>query len=835
MAVNDCLNLLVQDLAKFNKALKESDALTEGDARELYNELLNLKEEIKNKAIADKDNFFVKKADELISSRRAEVKMDSLQKYHQIETMKKNDNRLSGFSDETVHEGLLAGIDGTVLKRFGGRDSVTAAKHARLGKLYDTLYSTLQRMGVKNKIVLGVMDRILGNKAMDREVYQAYFAKHGMVPNEELLASLPKEAIAIADTIKLLNDEMFKMMEDVGIPISYRSSYFVNQIHDYKKIREVSADEWVKAIKANFSVEDSFKGKTDDEITKILLELRDDIVNGKQDTTPSVKSKEDKPVAGVTSQFLRRRLLEPRDGESAFRYNQQFGHDSLIESLNSSIEHVAKWTSIVEKFGIDPELELNRLISNTKKRLRQNPKAEQKFSQEEQFVRDVFDEALGMSRVPAKGIISKTLSNVRTLKAMALQGNTIFRSAPDISNSASNLATETGMNFFKAHLDILTETVRAFSPKVRQEAAELFHLHMVHSQGQIANRLGLFDVTGVMSKISNTYYKMNLLEPWTTGVKVGHTIAFSKFMANRSGESLDAIKKAHPNFARTLDAAGISAKEWDQLRVHALSERQGSTLMNVEALGKADLRGADKRTLQRKLAALFNDEAEFAAPTPGSRERVHLLGRANPNSAEGIIRNLSTQFLSFPVTMLTKNLKRTVLADGGERIFRARSMAAAPQLMGLGVSMTALAYMGDSAIEMFKGRTPKDPRKLDAAGKGKLAVDMFAKSGAPGLFGDVMINMLRGREPLSQGPVMKDFNTLGQIIDGLSDPRPDKRRSAGKAFNLILNSTPGGNLFYLRGALDHFYLYNVQESISPGYTRRLNRRLREQGQERIFR
>ena len=62
-----------------------------------------------------------------------------------------------------------------------------------------------------------------------------------------------------------------------------------------------------------------------------------------------------------------------------------------------------------------------------------------------------------------------------------------------------------------------------------------------------------------------------------------------------------------------------------------------------------------------------------------------------------------------------------------------------------------------------------------------------------------------------------------------------KNAPDAQAFQIFKNNTPFLNLFYVRAALDYLILYDVQEAISPGSLRRMERRLKkEQGKEFIL-
>ena len=54
---------------------------------------------------------------------------------------------------------------------------------------------------------------------------------------------------------------------------------------------------------------------------------------------------------------------------------------------------------------------------------------------------------------------------------------------------------------------------------------------------------------------------------------------------------------------------------------------------------------------------------------------------------------------------------------------------------------------------------------------------------------------------------------------------------AATALNVMLNNTPFINLFYSRLLLNYLFIWDLQESLNPGYLRRAERRMeREHGQ-----
>jgi hypothetical protein len=52
--------------------------------------------------------------------------------------------------------------------------------------------------------------------------------------------------------------------------------------------------------------------------------------------------------------------------------------------------------------------------------------------------------------------------------------------------------------------------------------------------------------------------------------------------------------------------------------------------------------------------------------------------------------------------------------------------------------------------------------------------------------------------------------------------------SAAQALRFTISNTPYANLFYTRMAADYLFLYELQETMNPGYLRRMERRIEQE-------
>jgi hypothetical protein len=150
-------------------------------------------------------------------------------------------------------------------------------------------------------------------------------------------------------------------------------------------------------------------------------------------------------------------------------------------------------------------------------------------------------------------------------------------------------------------------------------------------------------------------------------------------------------------------------------------------------------------------------------------------------------------------------------------------------IRGLGLMMAgsmAFGYVAMTMKDLLRGKKPKpidNPKTWMAAA---------SQGGGFGIYGDFLF----GESSRMGGGFLQ---TLGGPTVGKADDMFKLWQSAkagddvgAKAFRLAVSNTPYNNLFYTRTAADYLALYSIQESLNPGFLRRMERRVeQENGQE----
>jgi hypothetical protein len=368
--------------------------------------------------------------------------------------------------------------------------------------------------------------------------------------------------------------------------------------------------------------------------------------------------------------------------------------------------------------------------------------------------------------------------------------------------------------------DVLQSMVRG---RGHGETRELMDLIGAGHEGMRRDLLSRFEpddgFPGTLGKLAGTFFKLSGLSYLVNAQKAGAEYVISRHL----GSLLDHEHAALPaQVARLLDLYRISPDEWNAVRsVPDHAELGGRRFLTPDAARRVTgMEPRDQEALAIKLHALFNDIAERSIITPGIPERAMMLGGTRPGSLLGEALRMIAQFKSWPLAAIRQGIGREVY--GGQS-----KGAAVAGLMHMAVAGTILGYLIGAAKDLAKGNTPKDPKSPATW------LAAFATGGGAGILGDFLFgetNRLgQGISETLLGPV------LGSGINGVLKLWNNAKAGKGKdiapeALHLALDNAPFANLIYLRTAIDHLFLFNVQEALSPGFLKRHQRALAQQGQ-----
>jgi hypothetical protein len=337
------------------------------------------------------------------------------------------------------------------------------------------------------------------------------------------------------------------------------------------------------------------------------------------------------------------------------------------------------------------------------------------------------------------------------------------------------------------------------------------------------------DTPGISGREDVGFYGKSFLRD--LGVKEGEAREAMKRLAadaRQVGNDLDRLRKGmHEEFIERWsdrqDDLVAFADGVDQ-RIRTRAEINARELGNLEPQVKRILEDT-RESAADKIQQLYADEVDSAVISPDARTLAFMRQGSEAGTPVGEALRLFWQFKSFGIAIMQRAFMREFYGYGKG----AGGKLGMSEMQGLATLMAgsvAFGYAAMSAKDLLKGKTPRpldDPKTYAAA---------MAQGGAMGIYGDFLF----GQTSRFGGGFLETLGgpTAGKVSDAfrLFQELKSGDAKAANAFKFALQNTPYANLFYTRMAVDYFFLYELQESMNPGYLRRMERRAeQENGQE----
>ena len=731
-------------------------------------------------------------------------------------------------------EGFFALLGGTELVRDGGRMSVDAQAKAYRGEWVGGLIADVEKAGLM---------RAFADGAFDRDIYDALFRLGSDTPD---FSGLPREAVELAKIVHKYQTDARNTRNRFGAWIRDLKGYITKQSHDMFKIREVSDAEWVQFVSERIDLPKMVRlGLIDERDPQASLRrMYDDFAAG---VHMKAAAGEDEAAAFAVGANLAKRESVSRaiyfkDGIAAFEYNERFGQGRLAESVLSGLDQSARSSALLKTLGTNPEAMLTRLMDDYENSLVGDPDRRAKFRQSRGQILNMLSHADGSALIPGNVTAAKIGSFLRSWQSMAKLGGALISSITDLAGYAAELRYAEGKNLLSGVLDGIGALTRGRASGERGDVLSSLGVFHESVAGSVFARFDSPElVGGKMAWAMQQFFRLNGLTWWTETLRDGAALQHSHYLARNASKSFDALPA---EMSRLLSLYNIDAGKWEILRM-ATVQADGRAYMTPDGLRTVPRSALDAyiasigRTptdaaaanllddLAQALRTMAIDRAHHAVLEPGVRTRAFMQRGYQPGTVGGELLRYIGQFKSFPIAMVQMTLGREIYGRGydtlGEYMRKGHGdMIGLATYIGLTIGM---GYAAMAAKDLLRGREPRpvdDPKTWFAAA---------AQGGGLGLYGDFLFGeysrMGRTLTASLAGPVLGNMDTLADLWTRIRNGDD----SAAAAFNAVLQNTPFANLFWIRPALDYLILYGIQESLNPGFLRRMERKLeRDNGQ-----
>lgn len=748
--------------------------------------------------------------------------------------------------------GIESLLVGTNLARQGSRLSVAAEQKA-LGDAYiGGLIHDLERAD---------LTAVLAKGSADVDIADALWR----IGNDLDTSKVNDQVVEIARIIQRYQEAARIDANRAGASIGKMPGYIARQSHDSEKIGAAGFNKWVEEIRPRLDPR-TFDGVSDE--GKFLRGVFDGLVSGDHlKFNADAKPNGFKGPANIAKKMSQERVLHFKDGVAWHEYNQLYGTGNLREAVLRGLDLSGQNTALMRRLGTNPEANLNMAMDILKEDLRKSgdTAALQNFNTARNTMIDNrFKEVSGQTRIPGNATQARIAANVRAWQSMSKLGGALLSSFSDLPVAASEMRYQ-GKSFLGSLAEMVSGLTKGRGSLEQREILSSFGVYADSMRGEIMRRFSADDsIGGRMSRGMGLFFKLNGLSWWTDANKASAGLMMAHHLAQNKGRAWGSMDES---LRRTLSLYDIDSGKWDLLR--GMDSRMADGRNYLTADGISDIPAErigeylaaqgrkvsdsaireTRESLDRSLRAYVNDRVSYAVLEPDARTRSIMNQGTQPGTMMGDLNRFLLQFKSFPAAFMQKTLGRELYGRGyaptplGQSFRGGRDLAgvALKGLLGKGngemagiaqllLWSTAFGYLSMASKDVFKGREPRpadDPKTWIAA---------MVQGGGFGIYGDFMFGAAnRFGNSAAETAAGPSFGTAFELINLWNRVR-EGDDAASSALRLAQNNTPFLNLFYSRIAMDHLFLYSVQEALNPGSLRRTEQRIqKENGQEFLVR
>lgn len=650
-----------------------------------------------------------------------------------------------------------------------------------------------------------------------------------------------------ADAWRTVTESLRQKANSVGIRIPKLEDWNIPRSWDQAKVFALGRDKFVdllfdKANRAKYVHEDG-RYYDDAELREFLGHAWESIAtdgankqrpiavqsgsgNSIKFTLSGIRGPRGQRTANATKGSLSRQI-HLKDAQAYADIHRAVGERDMFDVMLGHVQSTIAETAAVQQFGANPPQMLELFLANARARAKEQGRSDDYVNGQEYRIRNSFDYITGATTGPINERVARYGSNFRQWQVASKLGSAAITSIGDEATMWVT-ARMNGISPFKVWGQSIQYFVGAKDIRMAQRAGL-----GVDSVIGALNRFGYENtMRSLPSKLANAVMTLSLLNRMTDARKAGYGSMMYSSIGDRNAK-VARLADLDPADNRILLSKGITERDW---AIWKLAKREdwgrgthdvltpGSVMRisdaDMQAAGiTGDLYAARNEAMQKLVGATL-EEVDTAVLTPRASERARVrgaLGNLQPGTFGGEIVQSVMIFKSYPVAFLMRNIRRMMGQEGTvSRLRYAGAMIVTTTLAGMLAQQINQILQGKDPKAMFKGK--EAPKNWIAA---------LLKGGALGIYGDFLFSPTTryGQTPLIQllGPgfsTVSDISdlTVGNIRRGMDGK--DVKIGAG-AVSLLKGNTPGASLWYLKAALDHWVFQQMQESLSPGYLRKM--------------
>lgn len=643
----------------------------------------------------------------------------------------------------------------------------------------------------------------------------------------------PARAADPSVDVQRIGEIMFKYQRaalhrqnEAGAYIRMKSGRVVSTSHNPSTMIKAGEVEWKNYIRNRLNYEDM--DIRPERIEDFLSSAWRAITTGVRlnDEIPDDVARMFKGPANLAKKRSAQGVFTFNSPDDWFEYNQRFGTRSLREAYLQDLLGAARAVAVMDNLGTNPQAMIDRVTKRLEREYRDDQVAldglQGKGLGRVIGLQAALDEVTGDVNIGAATTSAQVFHGYRAWQTMSKLGGVFLSALPDTALMAS-ASIYRGKSLTDAWGDALSAPFRGMTSEQMRDVSDRLGIGIDGMIGDVMTRFDANDgAPGLISKATETFFKLNLLQFWTEANKRGASLIIANDLAREAANAFDGLPD---DMRRVLRQYDVRPEDWEIARTSVDKGPDGRDYMFPDKI--------DDQRVRESIQRMIISEVDAGVLTPGARERAIMNRGYRPDTAAGIAFRTFFQFKSFGITVVTKALGRHMYGYGAKD-WRA-AVTSGKSMQGLAHTIVATSVLGYFSLqlkEMAKGREPRPntPETFLAS---------MAQGGGLGIYGDFLFGEVNrfggGFLETFAGP---GFSTFGDAVD-LSLRLRDviltgEEDARAEAIRFIKSNTPFANLFYTQQALDYLVWYQLQETVNPGYLRRMERRTERENDQSFW-
>lgn len=732
----------------------------------------------------------------------------------------------------------------TVGSNFAVRD----ARYS-VSRVQDSLKARYQNGLIKDLHKDGVFE-LFASRALDRDVFVALRAI-GTENEAAALRAMDKNAVKIARVLDRWYEVARLDANREGANIGKLEGRGQRQTHDMVSIRKAGERQWTEDAARWFDLP-RMLGDTDAGSPRQMLETLFTSLSTGLHLRPLPDASAFRGPGNLAKRLSKNRVIHFKDAESAWAYQQKYGYGNVRDSVLGELNRLSSATGLMQVLGTNPQSTIDWLSARLEQQAHNAKDASsiERFTTKKNRIKWFMSAIDGSMDIPMNALWARRAMAFRSTLNITKLGGILLTQFNDLA-TAGAAARHQGRHFLSGAGEGLAGMFQRINTPERRDLALSLGVVFDSMTGELSHAGSILE-PGAMARAQQFFFKWNGSRIWTERLRATAGMGVARYMALQAEKQFVGLSD---QFKLNLLKYGIEEPEWNLIRQGKLRAWDDADYVTPESLDELSDevigqyvfgRGKEvtsdnitqaRRDLSDRLRNYFIDSTDFSVIRPDAKTRALLYGGERPGTWQGEFRRFVGQFKSFPITFTLRALGRELYGRG----FKGGGLGAAfsnawkngngemAGLASLFLATTIFGYMSLSLRDMAKGKTPRDLSDPEIASKTMLAA--MVQGGGLGIYGDFFFGEVnrfgRGTLETLTGP---GITTTLDVLDLMKQAmRGDK--VAARTLSLVINNLPF-NTFYTRPLLDYYIYYGLQESISPGFLRRIERKAeREQGQE----